>query len=182
MPDRVLVKHCSPTLAGLKTGNLFSVSGRTKEELCRELRQLNRRIIMKGVRAIPIRQRGDRSLIYVYRPKALERDLKRAEAEKILREKGYRTDSANLCVAELAARMEAEEFPHEIGLFLGYPPQDVKGFIEQGPNGCRLSGCWKVYGDTDAAEKQFEKIRKCRRIYRSMHLGGCPLERLTVRT
>lgn len=37
------------------------------------------------------------------------------------------------CVAELIRRVRHEEdFPHEIGLFLGYPSEDVSGFIKHG--------------------------------------------------
>ena len=36
-------------------------------------------------------------------------------------------------------------FPHEIGLFLGYPFEDVMGFIENKGENYLCSGCWKVY-------------------------------------
>ena len=37
------------------------------------------------------------------------------------------------------------DFPHEIGLLLGYPPEDVSGFIENGGKNFLCSGYWKVY-------------------------------------
>ena len=42
MPERVLIDHCSPTLAGLKTGNMFPVNVKPGQDICDELRQLNR--------------------------------------------------------------------------------------------------------------------------------------------
>ena len=37
----------------------------------------------------------------------------------------------NRCIVKLIGRLQENEgFPHEIGLFLGYPPEDVLGFIE----------------------------------------------------
>ena len=33
MSEELLVKHCSPTLAGIKTGNLFSVNFDNADEL-----------------------------------------------------------------------------------------------------------------------------------------------------
>lgn len=183
MSDSQLIEHCSPTLAAIKTASLFSSSFSGKDELYSFVRSFNRRMKKKGLVIMPLRRREDHALLYVWRPAMLRRDLCGPGAAPILRERGYPPENPNRCIAHLTRRLnESRDFPHEIGLFLGYPPQDVKGFIEQGPNGCRLSGCRKVYGDTDAAQKQFEKFRKCRRIYRSMHLGGCPLERLTVRT
>lgn len=53
------------------------------------------------------------------------------------------------------------DFPHEVGLFLGYPPEDVRGFIENRASGFKLIGCWKVYGDVDAARKKFESFESC---------------------
>ena len=48
------------------------------------------------------------------------------------------------CLARLIERLkDADEFPHEIGLFLGYPPEDVEGFIQE-PNGQKYTGIWKV--------------------------------------
>ena len=42
--------------------------------------------------------------------------------------------------------MQEDEFPHEIGFFLGYPTKDVLGFM--GMNNLPLvgSGPWKMYG------------------------------------
>ena len=45
------------------------------------------------------------------------------------------------------------EFPHEIGIFLGYPPADVDGFMHRKED-CRISGLWKVYDDIREAEQR----------------------------
>ena len=42
---------------------------------------------------------------------------------------------------------ESGEFPHEVGLFLSYPPEDVKGFIAHRANDFKCAGLWKVYGN-----------------------------------
>ena len=73
----------------------------------------------------------------------------------------------------------SEEFPHEIGLFLGYPPEDVRGFLD-GRTDCTCVGCWKVYGDARAAEKLFDRYRKCTQVYCRQLAGGKPIERLAV--
>ena len=59
MSEEQLVRNCAPTLAGLKTGNLFSCPYTCREELLDSLRQLNRRLGSKGIRAIPLRLRDD---------------------------------------------------------------------------------------------------------------------------
>ena len=74
----------------------------------------------------------------------------------------------------------AEDFPHDIGIFLAYPLEDVIGFMKNhGGNYCCL-GCWKAYGNAEAAERRFDLYRKCRRIYLSCYRRGFSLSRLTV--
>ena len=71
-------------------------------------------------------------------------------------------------------------FPHEIGLFLGYPLEDVQGFIENCGKNYRLCGCWKVYGDPQAALRCFARYEKCARVYLQCYQNGHSLSRLTV--
>lgn len=179
MPEELVVRHCSPTLAGLKSANMFSCAYKSRAELNRDIRSLNRLLGKKGLRVIPLRYSGGKALIYVYRPQKLNSDLGSEKAHRVLESCGYSCGSAGKCLSRLIARLsESEDFPHEIGLFLGYPPEDVAGFIEK--KKCKLTGFWKVYGDTDSAEKKFASYRKCMRVYYSCWSEGCPLEKLAV--
>ena len=84
-------------------------------------------------------------------------------------------------VARLLRRLTACPcFPHEIGLFLGYPLEDVRGFMENCGRNYRLCGCWKVYGDPEAALRCFARYRKCARLYLQRYTEGHSLSRLTV--
>ena len=132
MSEELLVKHCSPTLAGIKTGNLFSVNFDNADELRACVRDWNRMLSPKGLRIMPMRFNDGRALIYVYRPSRLSKDLSESLAEDMLDSFGYGGKTPERCVSELMKRLRKNEaFPHEIGLFLGYPPEDVKGFIEK---------------------------------------------------
>lgn len=181
MSDELIVRHCSPTLAGLKAGSLFSCRYTSPRDLTAELRRLNRALSPKGLRVLPLQARDGRALIYLYRPRALERELAADEARALLEERGYGADAAPRCLARLARKLRAgEEFPHEIGLFLSYPPRDVRGFICNGACRHKCAGCWKVYGDEAAARRTFEAWRRCTRIYSRRLESGCPLEKLAV--
>ena len=169
MSDELIVRHCSPTLAGLKAGSLFSCRYASPRDLTAELRRLNRALSPKGLRVLPLQARDGRALIYLYRPRAL------------LEERGYGPDAAPRCLAQLARKLRAgETFPHEIGLFLSYPPGDVRGFICNGACRHKCAGCWKVYGDEAAARRTFEAWQRCTRIYSRRLAQGCPLEQLAV--
>ena len=181
MSDELIIRHCSPTLAGLKTGNIFSCTYVDSEELRDQLRKWNLLLGDKGLRILPLRRENGRALIYLYRPKRLCNDLHNRMACKLLRERGYCVDAPARCVMRLIERIQEEaSFPHEIGLFLGYPPEDVSGFIENHAEKCKCVGCWKVYGDADAAQRVLQKYRKCTRVYCAQHAKGASIERLAV--
>lgn len=72
------------------------------------------------------------------------------------------------------------EFPHEIGVFLGYPLGDVVGFIENRGKNFTCCGCWKSYGDPDAAQKHFDQLSKCTAVYLRLFHSGTPILRLAV--
>ena len=145
MSEELIIRHCSPTLAGLKTGNLFSCTFTSEEQLRRDIVALNKKLVPKGLRVLPLRTEGDRALIYVYRVSGLKRDLEDAAARDILLRSGYAAEKPDQCVRQLMRRLrEQKDFPHEIGLFLSYPPEDVRGFMENRACGHKCVGCWKM--------------------------------------
>ena len=67
-----------------------------------------------------------------------------------------------------------------MGLLLGYPPEDVQGFIEHRAQDCKCVGCWKVYGDEEKARSLFAQYKKCTEIYCALWQSGSKLEQLAV--
>lgn len=150
------------------------------------LRSFNKRLVKKGLRILPIRSTGEQTLVYVYRPSKLKKDLCDKEAQAILLRCGYRCADSERCVIQLIERMKSKDcFPHEIGLFLGYPPEDVEGFIRERENSkerkpCKCVGHWKVYGDEDIAKALFISYRNCENAYNIAWQSGKSIENLTV--
>ena len=183
MCEELLVEQCAPTMAGLKTGSLFSCPKEDRAELLRSIRSLNARLVPRGLRILPVKTVGDRELIYLYRPARLRRDLEDALATELLAERCYPAGGADRCVAELVRRLNrGKDFPHEIGLFLGYPAEDVSGFIRHGARCAKCVGTWKVYGDEESARKKFALYQKCTRLYCEAYRKHNNLDRLLVRT
>ena len=181
MSEEVIVKYCSPTLAGIKTGSLFSCSYNSKNEVYEFLRELNISLRNKGVRFMPLGFKNKKVLIYAYRPSRLLPDVQGKEAEELLSQRGYCTQNCGRCLARLMKRLgENDEFPHEIGLFLGYPVEDVKGFIENKASCAKCVGCWKVYGDVEKAQMTFEKYKRCTELCCSLAAKGVSIERLSA--
>lgn len=181
MSEDVIVKHCAPTLAGMKTGNMFSCLFTDEDEMRDSVRYWNRLLVRKGLRVLPFKFQDNRALVYVYRVSHLVRDMKDDSVCRLLKKMGYETEMPERCIVQLIRKLErCSEFPHEIGLFLGYPPEDVCGFIENRAQGCKLIGCWKVYGNEEEARMTFAKYRKCTDVYTAQFAGGRSVDRLTV--
>lgn len=181
MSEQLVVEHCSPTLAGIKTGNLFSCAYKNKTELYASVREINRKLGSKGIRVLPLRHSQKRALIYVYRPDVLGRDLSRKEATELLKQAGYENNSQTYCISELARRLRAKaDFPHEVGLFLSYPPEDVRAFIENKGAECKCVGCWKVYGNEQEAQRTFQRYKNCTNQFCRQWHNGTSIEELTA--
>ena len=181
MSADLLIRHCSPTLAGIKTGNLFSLMYSSTYEMVSMVSNWNKELTAKGIRILPLKYSNKRALIYVFRPKELEADLLSEDAQSLLTRLGYPCEKVSFCLHELIIRLnKEEEFPHEIGLFLSYPAEDVKGFINNNAQCAKCVGCWKVYGDEVKAKKQFDRYKKCTEIYCKHWAQGCCIARLAV--
>lgn len=180
MSESLLVRHCSPTLAGMKTASMFSCTYPTEAEMREQVRKLNRIMREKGLCVIPLRYHNGKGLIYVFRPQQLQDDLQGSDVCTILKARGYPCGDPARCLNCLVRRLQGStEVPHEIGLFLGYPPEDVAGFMEnRKPAPC--AGPWKVYGDAEAAQKRFAAYKACTSTFCEALAQGEPLERLIV--
>lgn len=181
MFEELLLKHCSPTLAGLKLGSLFSYSFESPEELLASLTRWNLELNDKGIYLHLLRQSARKGLIYVFRPKKLAALLGQESIQQFLFTYGYESYDTREVLHRLTQRFSCrEDFPHEIGIFLGYPLGDVIGFIENEGQNCLCVGCWKVYCDECEARKMFARFQKCRHVYENLFLRGKSIKQLTV--
>ena len=181
MLDQYLISHCSPTLASLKTANLFRISFSAETELYAQLRSWNTLLGDKGISLTVLRKNPDSALIYVYREARLQADLQNPESAKLLHSLGYLHTDADYAIGMLKERLaESDRFPHEIGLFLGYPPKDVIAFIRNEGRNSKCTGCWKVYYDEKEAKQTFAKFKKCRDVYLRLWTQGRTVSQLTV--
>lgn len=180
--EKYLVEYCSPTLASLKTANLFSYACTSETGLNTYISYWNQCMEEKGVSMHALRIRNHRALIYVCRKKLLKKDMERPGVASFLKELGYEYTDTDYAVGRLKKRLnEDRDFPHEIGLFLGYPLGDVIGFMKNSGRNCLYSGCWKVYCNESEAVRIFQKYKKCTSVYiRLWNEGRRSVWQLTV--
>jgi hypothetical protein len=181
MSEDLIVRCCAPTLAGIKTGSMFSIGFESKDQMTKELRQLNGVLSSCGICILPLRYHAKKALLYLFRPAMLQEDMKKCGVREILDEAGYADLRCGECIQRLVKRLrEGDGFPHEIGLFLSYPPEDVKGFIENHAQNYKFIGYWKVYGDEEKGRKTFSRYRRCTDSYCKRLKNGQPLSELAV--
>lgn len=180
--ERGLVNHCAPTLASLKTGSLFNAVHGAEEAVEQQVEELNRQLGPRGIRMEIVRRGQLGSLIYVFRPKHLGEELSRPAVSEFLSRYGYEEDGeVENAVCRLCQRLRgSRDFPHEIGVFLGYPLEDVQSFIDNGGKNCKCTGCWKVYHNEEEAQRRFDQFKKCSEVYRRCWEQGRSVEKLTV--
>ena len=104
MSKRLLVKQCSPTMAGLKTGNLFTCEAKSRPDLVRFVRAINRKFAYKGLKMAIMRYSSGRALIYMYRPAKLRKDFECELVKTILAKEGYPVEDSERCIIELMKR------------------------------------------------------------------------------
>lgn len=188
--EQSLINHGSPTLAGIKVASLYSFFPDDDLSFPRQYKRLRGELHERGLELVILRKcpRNGSLLLYIYRPTALSRELERPEVRAYLTNTGYvllddlpASLRCRRAVAQLALRLtECAEFPHEIGLFLGYPLEDVEGFVANHGEHYLCRGLWKVYGDPDSACAAFRRFRLCTEDYRHRYAAGAALTQLIV--
>lgn len=177
--DRLLAAYCSPTLAGIKPASLVSCSRAEHPDLPRQLQEYRQAFAARGIRFDILCACRGRFLLLVYHRERLAAHMAEGRVQRVLRSFGY-PDGAPLetLLDGLRRRIAVQQdFPHEIGLFLGYPIEDVVGFIRHAGRGCKLCGYWKVYGDAEAASRLFDRLsRVCSAVKRRVERGETLIE------
>lgn len=180
--EEVFVEVCAPTFRGIKPSNLFRYQPDDRKKLLEKLDYWNSELELSGLRVRAIKEcsRTGAFLIFVYREKWLESILYKPSVRRFLKKTGYRMEK---CVDDylnqLSDRLCLEhDFPHEIGIFLGYPLEDVVGFIKNQGKNYTLSGYWKSYGDPKKARERFDSYRECTKACREKYRQGTPIIQL----
>ena len=181
--EAVLVRQCAPTLAGMKPGSIFCFNHSPLEVSRQKVCQWNKQLAPFGLTVqILLERPGSGSVIvFVYRHDCLEQMLSDDAYQRFLAEAGYERTNLDGLLEQLAQRLRTQpEFPHEIGVFLGYPLRDVIGFIENHGRNFTCCGFWKSYGDPAEMQVCFACYRRCIQTYVAMFEQGIPLEQLAV--
>jgi hypothetical protein len=159
MPDEIkrsIINYCSPVLMGLKPAALFVLKS---ENACARLT----RLLPVYLNLMVLRKIETGLLVLVFEKEKLEKAISNDQAGTVLSGMGYPAGASVFVFLEyLKNQFNGRQFPHEVGLFLGYPADDVLGFVKHKGKNYKLCGYWKVYGDLEQAKLCFRQYDRCR--------------------
>jgi hypothetical protein len=166
--ESIIINQCSPVLFGCKPSALFMIQS---EYYLSYLSTL----LPEDIGFTVLRKHENKLLVLAFDKTSLEKTILNEVILKLLGGLGYpagRGDPGNeqasgtasvfILLDYLKKRFELKDFPHEVGFFLGYPAEDVLGFVKHRGENYKLCGYWKVYGNVNRARKCFNRYDFCR--------------------
>ena len=158
--DRELAMQCAPLITGLKASNLLTIPWSEYESMLEVLRG-------SKILSFFLGETENRGVFFLYRTDKMEKLLQDEDVTAFLQERGYDELTLNSVLTSfrmryLAYREGKAEFPHEMGILLEYPVEDVEGFIRYGGRNYLCSGYWKVYKDRESKQELFRKFEYAR--------------------
>lgn len=155
--EKTVAYYIAPVLKKVKPAELIILN---KDCLLASWYQESNRLTRDlGLQVKQLAKTQSKVYLLFYEQKLLHEFLSNKSCRNILQQNGYKqTDRLEALLAQLSKRMQTDICPHEIGLFLGYPPHDVQAFIKfKGKNFC-LCKHWKVYHDLESSQSKFMQI------------------------
>ena len=165
-----IATQCAPLLAGLKPSNLLILP---------ESRMHDLKNVLKDTRFSFYRlsKAGGREVYLLYQVSELVYYLTEPKVQEMLKELGYAELQLGRLLKIIAEKYESHqscetEFPHELGLVLGYPVVDVRGFMRHDGKNFLYSGYWKVYGNLKGTRRLFQEFKKAKEVTVELALIG----------
>ncbi len=148
-----LALQCAPLITGIKISNLLMVCGKREDAV---------QNLLEGsdISCFCVMSSPKKTAFLLYRRAELEMYLGNQDVRQLFQKLGYKDFSLEYVLPRFRKRYEAhmngeQQFPHEMGLLLGYPIEDVVGFMEHSGKEYLYSGYWKVYENVPAKKQIF---------------------------
>ncbi len=188
--EQGIVRQCAPVLMGVKPAGMFNIMqfhqvGRTacgkplmaqasREQIERACMQADESLREADVHVRALAHRHGSTMLFVWRPTLMEAFIGRDPQATMLEIEGYEVGDAESCVNRFQKRVLSfdrcprnpngtDRFPHEVGFLLGYPLEDVMGFVRMREAALARSW-WNVYSDEARARRAFRILDSCTRI------------------
>ncbi len=151
-----LASTCAPVIKGLTTSNTLTVKKG-------EYKNIKKMLKNTCLNCYMLYSNKTNEVVLITRTKELIKYLNDDLVSNYLKEFGYTDNSLAYVIEKLYERFNSfyngqEHFPHELGLILNYPIEDVKGFIRNKGENSLACRYWKVYSNLNYALKKFAEF------------------------
>jgi hypothetical protein len=159
------IEQIGATMIGVKPACLVSISSKKCLKLCK-----TNFTNSSPVAFVVVKCCGEKKQLFIYHKEKLRSVLTNAKNRRCLIELGYpKEGNVETYVRLLVEKLRSEQFPHESGLFFGYPLKDVCGFMGKAIPYRKTMG-WRMYGDTRISENVYYQFKNARSYVRDMLL------------
>jgi hypothetical protein len=155
-----MAMQCAPLITGLKISNLLNIR---REDFV----SMQKIIKHSQFSWYLLFETEEKITVLLFHRGSLKSYLGKRQVREMFKQAGYTDLSLGCILKEFSIRyrgyMETKnDFPHEMGLLLGYPTEDVEGFITHQGDDCLCAGYWKVYANKERKLKIFERFEKAK--------------------
>ena len=159
--DQMMIRFCSPTMCGIKPANIFFIKQEAFSQ--HHFDEWKQNLQAHGITACSGLLSKDFCFILVFDSEWERKILDNPFVQVFLSGKNYLCNGGvERIINEIINRMQNQIcFPHEIGIILGYPIEDVISFEENQGKNCKYCGYWKSYSDVGRAKQSLCAYRKC---------------------
>lgn len=152
--------HCAPVILGIKSANTITILNTGLEDLYYIADKIK-------IELIKLYDDNQKSVLMLYKRKILENIINCGQTDILLKKFGYKNLNLDKKLMLLRYRFYEykfykKDFPHEMGLFLNYPPHDVIGFMKNNGKKNIFAGYWKVYENKADAANTFKRYDEAR--------------------
>jgi hypothetical protein len=147
--------HAAPTIRKVKAASTIAFRNTERKEVYLWKKYGEEYLLKYSISCIVIKEEKDICVVLFYYDELLKKVLRKDSTMDFLSNFGY---SENMNLEEILLHLKsrfADDCPHELGLFLGIPLEDVKDFIYNPLKRCIFTGYWKVYNNEETARRIF---------------------------
>ncbi len=173
--DQMMIHFCAPTLCEIKPGNIFFLKNKDFSKTSFE--QWKQTLFIRGFSSFAIKLSDTSIAIFVCNVCWERKILGDSLVHSYLLEKDYHSNGVFDFIQEFSNHLQTENgFPHEIGVLLGYPVDDVIEFENHQGKNCKYCGQWKSYNDIENARQCHCRYKNCSGFCEKLYNEGYNLD------
>lgn len=176
--EQLILVHCAPVLCKAKPAAVISCCSYDPGTIDTVLCDVRKQLVRYGCLMLEFCRCSHHITLFLYHRWILTAFINAPGVPEFLSSRGYPVSSGvDEIIRTLVRRYRTlKTVPHEVGVFLGYPLEDVLTFEKCKGRGYKLCRYWKVYADEQYAERMFECYDRCRLRVRCLMARGLPFE------